>query len=153
MTLNPAEQEAWQVLLAAHGRVVTNLDAELVSSCDMTLAEYEVLYHLAADGPDERLRMNELAERARLSPSGLTRRFDSLVRRGWVMRERCDDDRRGVYARITPEGLTELDGARPVHDRTVADHVFQWLDQDDVDRLQRMLSKVAEAPTGQDVPF
>lgn len=145
MTLNPAEQEAWQVLLAAHGRVVTNLDAELVSSCDMTLAEYEVLYHLAAEGEEERLRMNELAERARLSPSGLTRRFDSLVRRGWVVRERCDDDRRGVYARITPEGRTELDDARPVHDRTVADHVFQWLDPDDVDRLRRMLSKVADA--------
>ena len=80
------------------------LDADLIGECDMTLAEYEVLLHLA-DGPDDqRLRMNELADLARLSPSGLTRRFDALVRRGWVERERCDDDRRGVLARLTAGG-------------------------------------------------
>ncbi len=143
MTLDPAERAAWQTLLAAHTRVVAELDTQLVSTCDMTLAEFEVLDRLAADGPDERVRMHELAERARLSPSGLTRRFDSLVKRGWAVRERCDDDRRGVYARITTVGLAELDVARPVHDRAVADHVFQWLEPDDVDRLRSMLARVA----------
>ena len=40
----------------------------------MTLAEYEVLLHLS-EASDHRLRMNELADLARLSPSGLTRTF------------------------------------------------------------------------------
>jgi DNA-binding MarR family transcriptional regulator len=106
--LTEAERTAWQSMLMAHGRVIGRLDTDLIGESDMTLAEYEVLDNLA-DG-DQRLRMNELADRARLSPSGLTRRFDALVRRGWVVRERCDDDRRGVYARITPEGPP---GARP----------------------------------------
>ena len=60
--------------------------------------------------------MNELAERVRLSPSGLTRRFDTLVRRGWVTREPCDDDRRGINARLTPDGLAKHAAAAVVHD-------------------------------------
>jgi DNA-binding MarR family transcriptional regulator len=145
--LNDAEQKAWQNLLMAHGRVVGRLDADLIGECDMTLAEYEVLLHLAADGDDQRLRMNELADRARLSPSGLTRRFDALVRRGWVLRERCDDDRRGVYARITPEGSRQLAQARPIHDNGVQGYFFELLAPEDVACLDVVMTRVAEANT------
>jgi DNA-binding MarR family transcriptional regulator len=143
--LNDAEQKAWQNLLMAHGRVVGRLDADLIGECDMTLAEYEVLLHLAADGDDQRLRMNELADRARLSPSGLTRRFDSLVRRGWVARERCDDDRRGVFARLTPEGRTKLEAGLPVHDAGVAEYFFSSLSRSDLECMQRVMGAVAES--------
>ena len=93
----------------------------------MTLAEYEVLLHLS-EAPDHRLRMNELADLARLSPSGLTRRFDALVRRDWVVRERCDDDRRGVLAALTAEGLKQLKAATPVHTRGEREYFFDALD-------------------------
>jgi len=143
--MSAAQQTAWQSMLAAHGRVVARLDSDLVESCDMTLAEFEVLHHLAADGPEDRIRMNELADRARLSPSGLTRRFDALVRRGWVVRERCDDDRRGVFARITPDGLSKLEAARPVHDHGVSTYFFALLEPEDVACMDRVMSRVAEA--------
>lgn len=66
-----AERSAWRNFPLANRRVTTRLDADLGSECEMTLAEYEVLGHLA-DAPDHRkLRMNELAELSRLSPSGL----------------------------------------------------------------------------------
>jgi DNA-binding MarR family transcriptional regulator len=138
-----AERTAWQAMLMAHGRVIGRLDADLISESDMTLAEYEVLDNLAAE--DQRLRMNELADKARLSPSGLTRRFDALVRRGWVVRERCDDDRRGVYARITPEGSARLEAARPVHDAGVRAYFFELLEPEDVACMDRVMSSVAEA--------
>jgi len=141
--LSEAERTAWQSMLMAHGRVIGRLDADLIGESDMTLAEYEVLDNLA-DG-DQRLRMNELADRARLSPSGLTRRFDALVRRGWVVRERCDDDRRGVYARITSEGTARLEAARPVHDRGVRSYFFELLEPDDVACMDRVMTSVAEA--------
>jgi len=144
MNLSEAELNAWQSMLMAHGRVVGRLDADLINECDMTLAEYEVLHNLAVPA-DERIRMNELADRARLSPSGLTRRFDALVRRGWVVRERCDDDRRGVYARITPDGTARLETARPVHDRGVRTYFFEQLEPEDVACLDRAMSVVAEA--------
>ena len=137
-----AEQAAWRHFLLANRRVLSRLDTDLTGQCGMTLAEYEVLAHLA-DAPDHRLRMNELAELARLSPSGLTRRFDALVRRGWVERERCDDDRRGVLARLTDAGLAQLDQARPVHDRGEREYFFDLLDPSDVESLAEMMGRLA----------
>lgn len=137
-----AEQSAWRNFLLANRRVLSRLDADLGQECQMTLAEYEVLAHLA-DAEDHRLRMNELAELARLSPSGLTRRFDALVRRGWVRRERCDDDRRGVLARLTDEGLERFRTARPVHDRGEREYFFDLLDPTDVESLAHMMGRLA----------
>jgi len=140
---------AWRGFLVAHDRVLARIDAELVAECDMTYSEYEVLAHLA-ESTDHRLRMNELASLARLSPSGLTRRFDSLVRRGWVARERYDEDRRGVLARLTPEGLERAEAARPVHDRGVREHFADVLGDDDLAVLGRLLSKLtAEEPAAE----
>jgi len=137
-----AEQSAWRNFLLANRRVLSRLDADLVSQCEMTLAEYEVLAHLAR-ADDHRLRMNELAELARLSPSGLTRRFDALVRRSWVERERCDDDRRGVLARLTDQGHAQLRAAQPVHDRGEREYFFDLLDERHIGSLAEMMGRLA----------
>jgi DNA-binding MarR family transcriptional regulator len=144
MLLNDDQARAWQWMLMANGRVTARIDADLVAESDMTLAEYEVLHHLA-QAEEDRLRMNELADRARLSPSGLTRRFDSLVRRGWVARERCDDDRRGVFARLTAEGRSRLEVARPVHDASVQQYFFAELSASDLACMNRVMEKIADA--------
>jgi len=137
-----AEQATWRDFLLANRRVLSRLDADLVEHCDMTLAEYEVLAHLA-ESDDHRLRMNELAELARLSPSGLTRRFDALVRRGWVARERCDDDRRGVLAQLSELGKAQFDRASPVHDRGEREYFFDLLEPEHVGHLGDMMRRLA----------
>lgn len=129
-----AVREAWRHFLGAHARVLSGIDADLLAHADMSFPEYEVLAHLA-EQPDHRMRMNELAARARLSPSGLTRRFDSLVRRGWVARERCNEDRRGVLARLTPLGAEAAVRARPVHDRGVQAYFGDVLGAEAVEAL------------------
>lgn len=141
--LTDDEQRTWRRFLLAHGRVLARLDADLVRECDMTLAEYEVLIHLA-EAPDHRRRMNELADLARLSPSGLTRRFDALVRRGWVTRERCDDDRRGVLAQLTGVGLERVRAAEPVHAAGARDALLDALDPASVELLATMMEQVIE---------
>ncbi len=57
-----------------------------------------------AEADEERLRMNELAERSHLTPSGLTRRVDRLEADGLVRRVSCPADRRGSHAQLTPLG-------------------------------------------------
>ncbi len=141
--MNNAESTAWNTFLSAHDRVLARLDGDLAAECGMTLAEYEVLLHLA-EAPDQRLRMNELAELARLSPSGLTRRFDALVRRGWVARERCEDDRRGVVAQLTAEGYERQKAAAPVHLRGTRAYFLDQLDDDQLSALGSMMERVAE---------
>jgi DNA-binding MarR family transcriptional regulator len=140
-----AELGAWRSFLSAHARVLARLDADLTAECDMTVSEYEVLAHLS-EAPDHRMRMNELANLTRLSPSGLTRRFDSLVRRGWVARERCDDDRRGVLAELTGAGLDRFNAARPVHDRG-AHRYFAEVLGDEATAFGDAMARVAAANT------
>jgi DNA-binding MarR family transcriptional regulator len=133
----------WSNLLRAHGRITDQIDRDLIDGADMTLAEFEVLDHLAAaDG--RVMRMNELADRVRLSPSGLTRRFDTLVRRGWVAREPCDDDRRGINARITAAGLQHFEAAESVHRDGVHRYMLDHLSRSELDCLLGALGRLAE---------
>jgi DNA-binding MarR family transcriptional regulator len=153
MQLSDAQVSAWQQFLLAHGRVVGRIDDDLTAACGMSLAEYEVLHHLA-DADGHRLRMHELADRARVSPSGLTRRFDVMVRRGWVERERCDIDRRGVFARLTADGMAQLEQARPIHDQGVETYFFEYLGTDDIHCLSTVMVAVVDgnAPDAQPAP-
>lgn len=141
------QHAAWAQLLLAHGRITDRIDRDLTDECEMTLAEYEVLEHLAsADG--QTMRMNELAERVRLSPSGLTRRFDTLVRRGWVTREPCSDDRRGINATATPKGMQRYRAATRVHRRGVETYLFANLEPGELSALASVLGRLAEANAG-----
>ena len=112
--LAPTELAAWRGLLRAHSALVHDLDAELRAAHDVSLHEYEVLLVLG-ETPEQRMRMSDLAAAALLSQSGLTRLVDRLVDAGSVERTRCEDDRRGLNAELTPAGRARLEQARPTH--------------------------------------
>jgi DNA-binding MarR family transcriptional regulator len=112
--LEAGEQRLWRAWLRAHTRLVVRLDAELQAAHGLTFSDYEVLVNLS-EAPDRSVRMAELAERLRLSPSGLTRRLDGLVREGMVVRRKCPSDRRGSLATLTEAGLARLEEAAPTH--------------------------------------
>lgn len=143
-TLTNDQQSSWRSFLLAHDRLVQLLDAELGENNELTLAEFEVLSHLS-ESADNRLRMNELATLARLSPSGLTRRFDSLVDRGLVDRERCDDDRRGVMAILTKEGAKRLKTAAPTHNRIVNEKFLEPLSANEAKSITKISAKIVAA--------
>jgi DNA-binding MarR family transcriptional regulator len=138
--LTEPEQKAWRALVGATSALMATLDAELQAAHDMTLGDYEVLVALS-EADERRLRMSDLAALLHLSPSGLTRRLDTLARRGWVTRERCPSDRRGTFAVLTGEGFARLEAAAPTHVRGVRAHL--------VDRLSaRQLANLAGALGG-----
>ena len=68
------------------------------------LSEYEILAQLS-ESPNRQLRMSELADRVVQSRSRLTHTAIRLEKRGWVVREPCPDDRRGVLLRAHRRGL------------------------------------------------
>jgi DNA-binding MarR family transcriptional regulator len=145
-TLKPAEMRAWRAFLDAQASLLRRLGADLVKEEDITLAEYDVMVQLRF-APDGRLRMSELSDRVRLSPSGLTRLVDRLVRRGLVKRGRCASDRRGSFAILTPAGKLRLRHASPVHLRGIREHFSKRLSA-------AQLAAVADAlePLGRDMP-
>ena len=54
------------------------------------------------------MRMCDLAQALRLSPSGLTRRLDGLVRHGLVERRSSPTDRRVMHAHLTDAGFERM---------------------------------------------
>jgi DNA-binding MarR family transcriptional regulator len=139
--LTPREQRAWRAFASVVGVVTNELDAELESAHGLSIGEYGVLVRLS-EADEERLRMSDLACDLHLSPSGLTRRLDHLVRDGFVCREACPSDRRAVYAVLTPSGRAKLEEAAPDHVAGVRRHFIDRLDDDELEQLAAMLERV-----------
>ena len=100
----------WRGFVEVAGRLVHELDRTLKAESGMGFDDYEVLVHLS-EADDRRLRMSDLSARLFHSQSRLSQRIDRLVARGWVVREKCDEDRRGTYAVLTQVGSDAIDAA------------------------------------------
>jgi DNA-binding MarR family transcriptional regulator len=140
--LTDDEQQAWRLLLRVTLTLVERLDGELRQAHDLALGDYEILAHLSSR-PDHMLRMRELAERALVSKSRLTHTVDRLAARGLVRREPCPEDRRGVSAVLTANGLTLLHQAAPTHVDGVRRLLLTRLPQTGVRHLVQTLRPVA----------
>lgn len=136
-----AGMAAWRSFLIAHATITRRLEAELLSEEDLSLASYDVLVQLA-EAPQRRLRMTELAGAVLLSRSGLTRLVDRLTRDGLVRREACEDDARGTFAVLTPQGLDRLRKAAIVHLRGIEVHMTGRLDEDELRVLTALLGRL-----------
>jgi DNA-binding MarR family transcriptional regulator len=112
--------EAWRELADRHARATTALERALQDEHRLGVSEYEVLERLASPDKDQH-RMQELADGVHLSQSALSRVVARLETDGLVTRSICADDRRGIYACITPQGRDRYDSARPTHRRVLAD--------------------------------
>jgi DNA-binding MarR family transcriptional regulator len=139
--LTAAELGAWRGFLRAHSAIVRELDRDLQDEHDLPLTEYEVLLRLES-APGRRMRMTELASSVLLSQSGVTRLVDRLVKAGLVERERCDDDRRGLFARVTPAGLRRLAQARPTHLAGVRRSFLERFSRDELRTLEGLWNRV-----------
>ncbi len=139
--LTEPQLQAWRTLIDATTGLLALLDGELQAEHGLSLREYEVLVHLS-EAPDRSLRMTDLAGQLRLSPSGITRRIDALVRTGLVERRRCPSDRRGQNAVLTDKGLRRLEEAAPTHVRGVRAHFVDQLSERQLDNLAAALGHI-----------
>src|SRR5438105_14126547 len=110
--------EAWDSLLRAHATLMRLLDTDLERETSLALADFDVLAQLAKAHGE--LRITELAERALISRSGMTRRVARLVDEGLVRRDRARSDARGVVVTLTKAGIARLAEAAPVHARGIS---------------------------------
>ena len=135
---------AWGTFLRAHAQITRLLEHELQEEQSLSLADYDVLYQLAA-AEGRRLRMSELADRLLLSRSGATRLVDRLESDALVRRTSCATDRRGLWAHLTDAGLARLRDAAPTHLRGICEHFLDRIPARDLERLRRTLERVTES--------
>jgi len=139
--LDPQQAAVWRALMDTTIGLLGTLDNELQAAHGLSMGDYEVLVILS-ESPERSLRMTDLAGRLRLSPSGITRRIDGLVRDGFVERHRCPTDRRGSYAVLTDAGLARLEEAAPTHVRGVRTHFIDRLSERQLENLADVLAQV-----------
>jgi len=132
--------DAWTSLLRAHATLLRQLESDLEADTGLALADFDVLAQLARAGGE--LRMTELAARALISRSGMTRRVARLVDDGLVCRANTDADARGVVVGLTERGLARLVETAPIHARRVADLFVAPLDDQELEVLESALAKV-----------
>jgi DNA-binding MarR family transcriptional regulator len=131
---------AWDALLRAHATLLRQLETDLETKTGLALADFDVLALLAIAGRS--LRMTELADRALISRSGMTRRVTRLVHEQLVRRAHADADARGVVVQLTNSGLDRLTDVAPVHIRGVSDLFLTKLDDQELAVLETALAKV-----------
>jgi DNA-binding MarR family transcriptional regulator len=131
---------AWRSLLLAQATLMRQLETQLAQETGLALADFDVLAQLANAGGE--LRMTELANRALISRSGMTRRVARLVSEGLVRRTGVDGDGRGVVVGLTDAGVARLIETAPVHARGIAEYFVSPLDDRELALLENALDKV-----------
>lgn len=132
--------EAWASFLKAHASLVRQLDLDLEAQTGLSLGDFDVLAQLGLAGGE--LRMTDLAHRALISRSGMTRRVARLVEAGLVRRDSAASDARAVLVTLTDAGTNRLLATAPVHLRDVHERFVRQLDEEELGVLERALGKV-----------
>jgi DNA-binding MarR family transcriptional regulator len=138
--LDEREMVAWRNFIETHYDLLSALERDL-SVTGMALGDYQVLVYLS-ESDDQQMRMCDLADRLQLSPSGLTRRLDGLVKAGHVRREPSTSDRRVMMATLTDEGMDALREAAPFHVDSVRRRVFDHLDDEQVENMATIFGAI-----------
>jgi DNA-binding MarR family transcriptional regulator len=141
--LDDEEMAAWLGLVDVSSGVMGALEAELMANHGITAGDYGVLARLSEVDP-ARMRMCDLASALHLSPSGLTRRLDGLVTRGYVSREPSADDRRVMLAVLTDEGRLFLEEVAPLHVDGVRRHFISRLSRTQLRNLASAFRSVEQ---------
>ena len=139
--LDAQEQQVWREYLRASRLLEGALDRDLQAH-GLQLSEYEILSMLS-EQPDRRLRMSVIAELVVQSRSRLTHTAGRLESRGWVRREPCAGDRRGVELVLTDTGFAEITRMAPTHVGSVRDNLLAHLCREDLLALGRAMAAIS----------
>lgn len=154
--LTDEEQRTWRAYVHASTLLEDHLDRQLQRDAGMPHVYYYLLAMLS-EAPRRRLRMTELAMRAKITRSRLSHAVARLEKNGWVRREDCPDDKRGQFAVLTDQGYDVLAQTAPGHVQAVRQALFDRLSGEQRDALGEIMRIVAEGlqpkEAGADLPW
>lgn len=134
---------AWAVLLTAHAVLVERIEAALAAAQLPPLGWYDALWEL--EKADGRLRMVELARRAVLSKSNLSRLADRLEGAGLVERRDAADDGRGYDLVLTRAGRAMRRRMWPVYQAQIDALFARHLSADEARVIGEALGRMVKA--------
>lgn len=135
---------AWRAVLLAQNRVARAIERDLDAAGAIPLGWYDVLLELNA-APERRLRMQDLAARAVLSRTRVSRIVTELAEAGYVERREDPADRRAWLATLTPEGRAALKATAPRYLAGIEQHFNRHLSAAERRAIVIALDKVVDA--------
>lgn len=122
------------------------VEARLRAEHGLSANDFETLLHLSRN-EDGAMRRIDLAERLRLTPSGVTRLLDGLEEAGLTGRRDCPSDARVTYSVISDRGREMLRLASCTHAAVCEELIGARLSPAELDELSALLGRL---PGGDD---
>ena len=119
----------WDLVVAGHLATQNRLNNAIAERFGLSLAQFDILARLLRT-PGHRMPMTRLATQATLTSGGFTKIADRLTAAGLIIREPCDEDRRVVYARLTPHGMSLTRKARKAFADVLRERVIEPLGEE-----------------------
>ena len=142
--LRPEVLRAWLAFIRAGLYSLRAMDRDADATGRPPFSEHHILATLG-QGPAEGIRPTDLAERAALTKSGLTRAIDRLESQGLIARRPCPTDARGQLIVLTAQGRRVLRRSAPQHFRSIARNFADHLTDRETEILTTALERVADA--------
>ena len=140
--LTPAEMLAWRGFITTSTDLV-NLIAKDLAPYGLDGGDYQLLAMLS-EAPDQKLKMCDLAERLRLSRSGLTRRIDGVLKAKYVSQVRDNQDGRVVFAHLTKKGFDLIKKVAPHHLESVRSRMINLFSPAEIRAFGSGFEKIAK---------
>lgn len=137
-------EHVWRSFLSVSIQLMERLDQELQQHHDIALVDYQILSMLD-EAEASRLRMSDLASQVLVSRSRLTYRIDRLTESGFVHREECEDDRRGMWAIVTDSGRLRYHEAKTTYQAAVDAWFLRQMSEAELETCQRIMTNLSES--------
>ena len=134
-----------RLFLHAQKLVNERVDRDLRGGGLLSATEFEVLWRLNYAGG--RSRFINLAHDVKLSQSRVSRQVDSLERKGYVLREATNQNRRATFAVMTDKGQRAYEAAEQPFQEAWRRHFLDRISPDDLKVFKRVLiSLIGDVP-------
>lgn len=135
------ERALWRTFFVMRRQLDLNLERRLQADAGISGADFEILVSLAEE-PGQRRRSGQIGDIIGWEKSRVSHQITRMEQRGLVVRETCDDDARGVWVTLTPEGRRAAVRASRDHGAAIREYFFDLLDESEKVTLLTISNKV-----------
>lgn len=141
MSNKQSKTDSWATLLVTYNRVLKAIEKELKENDLPNLEWYDILWVLERS-TDGKLRFNELGEKTDLAKYNVSRLAEKLRKEGLIKIESSIEDKRGLFAVITPKGLKCRISIWQVYELAILKNFGNKLSNEDHLQLKKILTRI-----------
>ena len=138
--INSLRAKSYFSFLATAGWIENSIK-EALKPYNITHAQLNALYILVQSHPKP-MPSNAIKEKILASNPDVTRLLDRLVKKGWVIRETCPDNRRKMDISITESGIEIFEEVHFVAKRAVRNYFEEQLTEEEAQELRKIAYKM-----------